>query len=100
MDRNQAVVPGGHQGGETSAQPVAKPPAGGRGGLHPSGHSYLWGSGVAAWPELGVHGREVACSAGLMDRHLQVDAVRVAGAEGVDLLVDVARVGGAVVVQH
>jgi hypothetical protein len=32
-------------------QSVAKPPAGGRGGLHPFGHSCPWGSGVAAWPE-------------------------------------------------
>ena len=30
------MVPGDHQGGgETSAHTVAKPPAGGRGGLHP-----------------------------------------------------------------
>lgn len=44
MDRNQAVVPGDHQGGgETSAHSVAKPPAGGRGGLHPFGHSCPWG---------------------------------------------------------
>ena len=35
MDRNQAVVLETIGGGETSAQPVAKPPAGGRGGLHP-----------------------------------------------------------------
>jgi hypothetical protein len=39
-------------------------------------------------------------SAGLVHRHLQIVAVRVAGADRVDLLVDPARVGGAMVADH